>query len=147
MKNMKKLLGLFLVVTVMLTAACGKKPADEGKNNKKDNDKQPIVNTEEGVVGTKEKEGLKFENTSVVVNSSGTETTYITQVTNTTNDTIYLQTVNIHVKDGDGNLIVTLSGYLGENIAAGEVRTITSSTDSNLKDAKTVEYEIVKPTE
>ena len=146
MKNMKKIIGLLLIVTLVFTAACGRKDTGKkGGTGKDTTNKEPIVNTEEGVIGTKEEEGLKFENTSVVINAEGTETTYVTQVTNVTDQTIYLQAVKIHLKDAEGNLITTLDGYLGENIAPGEVSSIISYTDMNLKDAKTVEYEIVKP--
>lgn len=137
---MKKLFTLMLVVLVGLTVACGKKDEDKKPN---ENTNQPSANTNEGVIGDKELEAFKFENTSFVTDEKG-ETTLITQVTNTSSETIYLKSFNIIVKAADGSEMLTLIGYIGEEVPAGEVRMITSTSSMSLADADSIEYTINK---
>ena len=142
---MKRFLCLGLVAVSALTtfAGCGKK---EEKNNDdiKGND-EPIVeeknNTNEGVVGDKEMNGLKFTNSSLTFTDNNS--TLITTVTNTTEEDVYVRIFNIHVKDKDGNLIISLLGYVGVVIPAGQSRDIDSNVDMSLENAYTIEYEIV----
>ncbi len=139
---MKKLLYVLLVVLAIFTVACGKKEKEnkDGVENKK-----PIANTNEGVIGDKELEVFKFENTSFITNEQG-ETTLITQVTNTSSETAYLKSFNIIVKDKNGNQLIDppLLGYIGEEVPAGVSRTITSTSSISLADAYSIEYVINK---
>jgi len=67
-----------------------------------------------------------------------------TTVTNTSNTTQYLKDFNIIVKDESGNEIVTLTGFIGDSIDAGESKLIVSSYGEDLTNAASIEYEIIR---
>lgn len=110
---------------------------NEGNNNvevQKPNDNP-------GVIEDKEQDGLKFTNTSLI--TSSTNSTLITVVSNTTNSDIEVRIFDIYVKDAEGNTIVTLQGYVGGVVPAGESREIESSVDMDLSAASDIEYKLV----
>lgn len=143
---MKKLLALSLV-GLLVFAGCGKK--DDNKNNNSTNNdnnqqqeqqEQPKVNTSEEVIQDKTLEEFTFTNTSMIYENGST--TLETTVTNTSNQTSYLQEFLIHAKDEDGKEIVTLIGFVGDSIAAGESKVITSGVSMDLTNAKSITYEV-----
>lgn len=142
---MKKFLclGLVAISTLTVFAGCGKK--QEKNNDDTKSSDEPIVeeknNTNEGVIGDKEMSGLKFTNSSLVYDSNNSK--LMTKVTNTTSEDIYVRVFNINVKDKDGNLIVSLLGYVGDVVPAGQSRDIESNVDMSLQNAYNIEYEIV----
>lgn len=138
---MKKILVLGLILALSLTTGCGCEKKEKTESNKKEENKIEVNNSED-VVEDKVVEGLKLTNTSLTWD--GTQSTLITEVSNNTGSDKELKSFNILVKDKDGKEMVTLLGYVGEVIPDGEVRTITSSTNSDLSDAKSVEYTINK---
>ena len=85
---------------------------------------------------------VKFTNTSLVYenNTSVLETL----VTNKSDKTEYLSEFDILVKDKDGNVIVTLTGFIGASIDAGESRVIASTYSEDLTKAASIEYKIVR---
>lgn len=138
---MKKILVLGLIFALSLTTGCGCQKKEKNESNKKEENKIEVNNSEE-VVEDKVVEGLKLTNTSLTWD--GTQSTLITEVSNNTGSDKELKSFDIKVLDKDGKEMVTLLGYVGEVIPNGEVRTITSSTNSDLSDAKSVEYTINK---
>lgn len=143
---MKKFLCLGLITISALTTfvGCGKKE-EKNNDNIKDNDEPTVEeknNTNEGVVGDKEMNGLKFTNSSLTTYTNN-NSTLITTVTNTTEEDVYVRVFNINIKDKDGNLIVSLLGYVGGVIPAGQSRDIESKVDMNLDNAYNIEYEVV----
>ena len=140
---MKKKLIIVFVLSLCLGIATGcgcKKKKD--KKETTTNNTQYQLNTRKGVVGDKEMNGLTFTNTSL--KTSEYSSTLVTKVTNTTDKDIYVRIFNIHVKDKDGNNIVTIHGYVGGVVPANSSRDITSGVDLNLADAYKVEYELVE---
>lgn len=143
---MKKLLAFSLVGLLVFTG-CGKK--EEEKNNEQNNNgqqqeqvQQPQVNTNQEVVGDKTLEEFTFTNTSVIYENGST--TLETTVTNTSGNTSYLQEFLIHAKDANGNIMVTLKGFVGDNIPANESRVITSGVSMDLTQAASITYEVVR---
>ena len=61
-----------------------------------------------------------------------------------TNEDKEVRIFYIHVKDKNGDEIVTLQGYVGGVVPAGQTREITSNVDRNLDNAYKVEYELVE---
>ena len=62
--------------------------------------------------------------------------TLTTDVTNTSDNEITTKQVNINIKNKDGNTIISLLGYIGEDpMAVNETRTITASTQVDLSKA------------
>ena len=143
---MKKFLclGLITISTLTIFVGCGKKE-EKNNDNIKDNDEPTVEeknNTNEGVVGDKEMNGLKFTNSSLTTYTNN-NSTLITTVTNTTEEDVYVRVFNINIKDKNGNLIVSLLGYVGGVIPAGQSRDIESKVDMNLDNAYNIEYEVV----
>ena len=138
---MKKALitSLSLLLILGISTGCGCKKKD--KTNK-DDKQEETYNTNEGVIEDKEVEGLKLTNTSLV--STENSATLVTSVSNPTNEDKEVRIFYIHVKDKNGDEIVTLQGYVGGVVPAGQTREITSNVDRNLSNAYTVEYELVE---
>ena len=159
----KKQLIIILVVVVLVIVAAviflsigGKKGNENNANtnqgnktnntndindpNSTGNELKP--NTNEGVVGDKIIEGLKFTNSSLVTSEAGSN--LITLVTNTTDTNIEVRIIDIIVKDKDGKLLVNMQGYVGGSIPAHDSREVYSSVDMNLSSATDIEYKIVK---
>ena len=139
---MKKKIMLVLVMLISLSVVtgcgCGKKKNASGDKKKHD----VKVNTEKEVVKDREVEGIKLTNTSLVTTDGVSEIT--TTVTNPTSEDYKLDEYRIIVKDAKGDIIITLPGYVGDTIKAGETRTIKSSVSMDLSKAKSLEYTVVK---
>lgn len=138
-KYKKKLL-LLLIISVslisLLTSGCG-------NNTEEDTDtKQPSVAGNEDVIGDKEVDVFKLTKTSLVYENGSS--TLVTNVYNTSSETQYIKSFNIVIKDSDGNVMVTLLGYIGEEIPSGDTRQITSSSDIDLSKAASIEYVVNK---
>ena len=136
-KQIKSLLALLLVVTLVTGCGCTKK--DNKKNNAKDDVK---VNTEENVIKDQTFEGLTFTNTSLTTTNG--VSTLITEVSNSTGSDYTLEEFTITLKIKDGEVITTIPGYVGDVIKNGETRTINSSIDIDLSNASSIEYSVKK---
>lgn len=134
---MKKLLTLSISMLLVLGLVTGC-----GCNKKEETKKDENYNTNTGVIEDKVVEELQLTNTSLV--SKGNNSTLVTLVTNPTKEDKEVRIFNIYVKDKDGNEIVTLQGYVGGVVPAGQSREIESNVDMNLDHAHTIEYEILK---
>ncbi len=134
---MKKIINISMVLLIGLFLLTGCK-------SDKENVKQPDIkaNTSEDVVKNQQLENFLFENTSLVY-EDGTSTLQTT-VTNTSNQTTYLSEFKIYVKDKDGNVVETLTGFIGDKLKAGEKRTISSSSGQDLTNATSISYEVVR---
>lgn len=135
-----KFLVIILVImafTITLTSGCGAKTNEEEPDTEK-----PNTVTNEDVVGDKEVDVFKLSKTSLVYENGSS--TLITSVYNSSTETQYIKSFNIEIKDDSNKVITTLIGYIGEEIAAGETRQITSSTDLDLTDASKIEYKVNK---
>ena len=138
---MKKIIitSLSLLLILGISTGCGCKKKEK---TKKEDKQEETYNTNEGVIEDKEVEGLKLTNTSLV--STENSATLVTSVSNPTNEDKEVRIFYIHVKDKNGDEIVTLQGYVGGVVPAGQTREITSNVDRNLSNAYKVEYELVE---
>lgn len=136
-KQIKSLLALLLVATLVTGCGCTKK--DNKKNNAKDDVK---VNTEENVIKDQTFEGLTFTNTSLTTTNG--VSTLITEVSNSTGSDYTLEEFTITIKNKAGEVITTIPGYVGDVIKNGETRTINSSIDIDLSSASSIEYSVKK---
>lgn len=136
---MKKLLiGIFVVSILVGTTGCGcskkkteKPPVEE---------KGPHANTNEGVIKDQQVGNLKMTNTALVIDDGKSQLT--TLVSNDTDEDIYVEMFDIHVKDSEGNLITTLKGFVGNVVPAHDSRNIISNCTIDLSHAATIEYSI-----
>ena len=134
---MKKitLMTLIALTTVTLVTGCG-------KDKEEDKEKLPQANTNEDVIKDQTVESFSFENTSLVYHE-GT-TTLETVVTNTMDTDQTLQEFQIIVKDKDDNVMITLVGFVGSTIKAGESKVISSNCGEDLTKAASIEYVVVR---
>jgi hypothetical protein len=124
---------------MILLVGCGNKDKDNGKDN---NNKNPIVNTNEGIIKEQVVEGFKFSSVGVVYDY--TKTVFKVTVTNTTSNTMYVKSVNIEITDKDGNVLETLLGAVFDNLDANESKDITANSERDLSKATTIKYIINK---
>ncbi len=110
------------------------------KQNEEDGTIQNNIN--ENVVKNQKVEEFEFTNTSIVYEDG--KTTLTTVVTNTSNEKVNLIEFKIHVKDKDGNEIIEMIGFVGEELQPKESRLISSYSIEDLSLADTIEYEIVR---
>ena len=140
---MKKIINITLMLLVCLTlvTGCGK---DKSKNeDKKDDNKTTVeVNNNEEVTKDQNIEGITITNTSLV-HEDGISYLKAT-VTNNTGSDYELNEYKINVKDSDGNIIVTMPGYIGSVLKNGESKTINTMISEDLSKAYSIEYEVVK---
>ena len=140
---MKKIINITLMLLVCLTlvTGCGK---DKTKNDdKKDDNKTTVeVNNNEEVTKDQNIEGITITNTSLVYEDG---ISYLkATVTNNTGSDYKLNEYRINVKDNDGNIIVTMPGYVGSVLKNGESKTINTMISEDLSKAYSIEYEVVK---
>ena len=140
---MKKVINitLILLVCITLVTGCGK---DKTKNDdKKDDNKTTVeVNNNEEVTKDQNIEGITITNTSLVYEDG---ISYLkATVTNNTSSDYELNEYKINVKDSDGNIIVTMPGYVGSVIKNGESKSINTMISEDLSKAYSIEYEVVK---
>ena len=136
MKNSIKII-LISLLALGLVTGCGK-TKEENKNN----EQKPIVNTNKDVIKDQEVDGLKMTNTTLIYENG--ISTLITEVSNNTGTDYHLNEFNITVKDKDGNVMSNLKGYVGGTIPNGETRTINTSSDLDLSKATSIEYSVNK---
>ena len=132
-------LGILALLSLSLLTGCGDKKEPTDKVNEEE---QIKTNTNENVIKDQELEVFKFTNTSLVY-ENGNSVLEIA-VTNTSAETQYLEEFKIHVRDKDGNEIVTMTGFIGDQIGAGETKIITSTYGEDLTTAASIDYEIVR---
>ena len=140
---MKKIvnIALMLLMCMTLVTGCGK---DKTKNDdKKEDDKPTIeVNDNKEVIKDQNIDGIEITNTSLVYEDG---ISYLNAtVTNNTGSDYELNEYRINVKDSDGNIIVTMPGYVGSVLKNGESKTINTMITEDLSKAASIEYEVVK---
>ena len=128
---------LLLLSSLFLFTGCGC-----SKKNAAKEETDVEVNTNEEVIKDQEVDGLKLTNTSLTKTDG--IWTLVTEVSNNTGSDYELNEFTILIKDSEGNVLVTLPGYVGGTIPNGESRTINSSTDADLENAASVEYSVDK---
>lgn len=130
-----------LLVCLTLVTGCGK---DKSKNeDKKDDNKTTVeVNNNEEVTKDQNIEGITITNTSLVYEDG---ISYLkATVTNNTGSDYELNEYKINVKDNNGNIIVTMPGYVGSVIKNGESKTINTMISEDLSKAYSIEYKVIK---
>ncbi len=140
---MKKIINITIMLLVCLTlvTGCGK---DKTTNDDKKEDNMPTieVNDNQEVIKDQNIDGIEITNTSLVYEDG---ISYLkATVTNNTGSDYELNEYKINVKDSDGNIIVTMPGYVGSVIKNGESKSINTMISEDLSKAYSIEYEVVK---
>ena len=101
-----------------------------------------LSSTESSYLADQTVEGLSFENANLEVGNG--VSTYTVEVTNDLDKEYTLKNINVIFKDGSGQEIETLLGYIGENLEVEETKVIDASIDKELTDIVKIEYVINK---
>lgn len=125
---------LTIAVGIFFLTGCGCK--------KREKEPEVTANTNTGVIEDQKVEVFTLTKTSLVY-VDGTSTLE-TLVTNTSKEKQFLAGFKIHVKNNEGNDIVTLLGFVGDSIEAGQSKKFVSTYGADLTKASKVEYEIIK---
>lgn len=138
---MKKL-GIALLVgvsAISLLTGCDTKK--EGKEKEPAKDKV-VSNTNSDVIKDQNLGVFEFQNTSLIYENG--QSILEVEVTNTSSTDQRIVEFNIIVKDANDQEIITLVGFVGDVIKAGESKVITSSCGKDLSKAASISYELVK---
>ena len=144
--NKKVVIGIVaavVVLAIILIVVLMSKENDEGVATGEGNNSGPVANTNAEIVKEFELEGLKFSNISVIIEEDGSSILSI-DVTNPTSSAIKMDSVDVIFKDKNGNEIVTLLGYFGGEVPAGETRVISAQTGIDLSNAVAREVKVNK---
>ena len=136
---MKKL-GIALLVgvsAISLLTGCDTKDKDKDKGKDK-----VVSNTNTEVIKDQNLGVFEFQNTSLIYENG--QSILEVEVTNTSAVDQQIVEFNIIVKDENDEEIITLVGFVGDVIKAGESKVITSSCGKDLSKAKSISYELVK---
>ena len=140
---MKKIINITIMLLVCLTlvTGCGK---DKTTNDDKKEDNMPTieVNDNQEVIKDQKIDGIEITNTSLVYEDG---ISYLkATVTNNTGVDYELNEYKINVKDSDGNIRVTMPGYVGSILKNGESKNINTMISEDLSKAYSIEYEVIK---
>ena len=134
---MKKVtIGIIMgVFTIGLITGCGCSKKGEPQEDIK-------INNNEGVIKDQTVEVFELKNTSLIYENGNT--TLETVVTNTSSKDEYLAEFKIKVTDASGNEMITLTGFVGEVIKAGESKVINSYCGEDLSTATNITYTVIR---
>ena len=134
---MKKVtIGIIMgVFTIGLITGCGCSKKGEPQEDIK-------INNNEGVIKDQTVEVFELKNTSLIYENGNT--ILETVVTNTSSKDEYLEEFKIKVTDASGNEMITLTGFVGEVIKAGESKVINSYCGEDLSTATNITYTVIR---
>ncbi len=130
MKNLKKFLVVMLLVCPILV----------GCTSEKEEQKKEEENTDTSVFKTVTKDNLVYRNSSFEVTENGT--TIITEVENIGEDSREITTVALELKDKDGNIVDTLSSYIGKDIKPNDSEATIAKTEADLSNVVSIDYSV-----
>ena len=132
---MKQILisSISLLLVLGLITGCGCNKKEEIKENGIKENKNKEVLKEQIV------DGFKINNVSLI--TEGEMSTFNATVTNQQEEQ-YIKSVDIIIKDKDGNIYVTLSGLIERKLKKNESQMINGSTNLDLNEAYSVSYKI-----
>lgn len=139
MNSVKRIFSLSIIfcLTIFFVTGCGNKK----ENKPGDDENKENYNTNQGVIGEKDVNGLKLTNTSLKSDEYSAE--LITLVSNMTENNIQVGEFEINIKDKSGNTIITTTAYVGGEVPANDSRIIKTNFDINLDNAHSIEYKVI----
>ncbi len=100
------------------------------------------TNKNEGIISKYTVDNLVFQNTSLTY--EGGTSTLTTEITNSGDENITVGSIEITFFDEDENKIISILGYIGDEIEPEETKILTSSVDKNLMEAINLKYSVVE---
>lgn len=141
---MKKMASIIIIIAALILCLIGiifvsSSSKDDNKTVKKNGDSSIVKNTNEGIIKNQKFKDLDFTSTSISY-VKGTGSTFKVKVTNNTDNTINIDSIDIILKDKDGNVITTLNTFLGGSIEPMQENLVKTTTKDDLTKAYSVEY-------
>ncbi len=87
-------------------------------------------------------DGLSFENAQIDIQNGISK--YTVEVINNLKENVDLQTIEVVLKNENGDELTSLIGYVGENLESGEKKILEASIDEEVNSIHQVEYHIHK---
>ena len=140
MKKNKQLILVIMITVLVIIIVLFLFSLKNDESEKKIIKSTKITVNAENVVKEQIVSGLKFKNISMVVNES--ITILKIDVENTTKKDVEVEEIIINVKNKKGKIITSLTGYVGGIVKAKETKKITNTSDVDLSNAYSLEYEI-----
>ena len=131
MKSLKKFMVVMLLVCPLLVGCASEKKEEKKKEEE---------NTETSVFKNVTKDNLVYRNSSFEVTENGT--TIITEVENVGEDSREITTVVLELKDKDGNIVDTLSSYVGKDIKPNDSEATIAKTEADLSNVTSIDYSV-----
>ncbi|MBR2840543.1 MAG: FxLYD domain-containing protein [Bacilli bacterium] len=129
-QRIKIILAGILVVLLALTLWFSLKPKDSTKKIAK-TEKEMFAHTDKEIIKEEQLDDLKFSNVTLITENG--YTTFSCDVTNSKDEEVNVENVNIELKDKDGNTVITLLGNIGSSLKPNETRVITASAKGEFK--------------
>lgn len=97
------------------------------------------MNNNPNVIKDQVFENLSITNVSITIDNNDIST-FSADVTNNSDEKNNIESIEIILKDKDGNILTSLIGYVGVGLKKGDIAKINASTSADLSKATTVEY-------
>ena len=130
----KKIIALSMIALLFVSVGCGC-----GKKEKTTEKPKVKANTSEDIVKNQVVDDMNISNVMMLIENG--QTTFTCEVENKTQKDLTAKYIVVHVNDEKGNEIVVLPHGI-EGVKAGEVKSVSISTDADLSAAKAVTYEL-----
>lgn len=101
------------------------------------------LNNNSGIIKDQVFENLDITNVSITIDDKDIST-FSADVTNNSDVENNIDTIEIVLKDKDGNILTSLIGYIGLGLKKGDVTKISASTSVDLSKATSVEYKKIE---
>lgn len=108
-------------------------------NSKTDGNGINKLNNSSELIKDQTIENLKISNVTVAIHEDKTST-FSADVTNTSDSANEIETIDIIIKDKDGNVLTTLVGYVGVGLKKGDISKINATTEIDLSKAFSAHY-------
>lgn len=134
---MKKGFTKFLVTILLvcpILVGCGNKEETEQKEEHKQTESTSGIKAV-----TKDK--LEYHNSSIETDENGTWTV-ITEVVNKGDAARNINNITLELKDKEGNIVDTLSSYIGVEIKPDESAATVAKTEVDLSNVKSIDYSV-----
>lgn len=134
------LCSIIMIASFTLITGCGCEKKEKEKE-KEVAESKIIENKNKDVVKDQELDVFKFTNTSLKYDEGKNESTLLAQVKNTSDSDEKLDYFTVSAYQND-ELLVTLDGYVGDIIKAGETKPLEIVCPKDLTKATRIEYTI-----
>jgi len=128
-KHAKLIIGAIVIVVLIVPFWIFKV-----NNNKKvldlDN-KKVFAHLEPDIVKEETFENLKMSNITMITDNG--YTTFTAEVTNTSEEVLNTENINIELRDEEGNIVVVLLGNIGTDFKPNETRVVSATAKGDFK--------------